>query len=112
MATRDVTVEIKNQGVMVATWADLDGTDDGKPVIFGFYNDKTVQFTSGAGTVTIQGSNDGTNWSTLNDVNGVDLSALATGSMATIAEAPLYVRPVVAGPATNGKVIIVGSTVR
>lgn len=112
MATRDVTVEIDNQGTMIATWADLDGTDDGAPIRMGRFPDKTVQFTSGAGTVTIQGSNDGTNWSTLNDVNGVDLAALASGAIAAIAESPLFIRPLVAGPATNGKVVIVGSTNR
>lgn len=109
MATRNVTVVLDNQKNMVATWADLDGTDDGVPIRMAQYSDKTVQFISSAGTCTIQGSNNGTTWSTLNDVNGVDLAAMVSGAIAAIAESPLFIRPLVAGPATDGVVIIVGS---
>jgi hypothetical protein len=61
------------------------------------YSDITVQAV-GSGTVTIEGSNDGTNWVALKDLAGAAIS-LAAGSnaMSVILEHPFFIRCVVAG---------------
>lgn len=79
----------------VVTWEDEDGTGDGFEVAR--FSDITVQAT-GSGTVTMEGSNDGTNWTALNDNAGAAFS-LAAGSdeMGVLLEHPFFIRAVVAG---------------
>lgn len=61
------------------------------------YPDVTIQAT-GTGTVTVEGSNDGTNWVALNDVGGAAVSlAAASNAMSVLKEHPVMIRPVVAG---------------
>lgn len=61
------------------------------------YTDITIQAT-GTGTVTIEGSNNGTNWVALNDTSGAAISlAAASNAMGVLKEHPYYIRPVVAG---------------
>lgn len=62
--------------------------------------DKTIQVigTFGASaTITVQGSNDGTNWATLTDPLGNALTSTAA-SLETITENPRFIRPAL----TNG----------
>lgn len=56
--------------------------------------DKCVQITGsfGSGNVSIEGSNDGTNFEVLNDVQGNALTLSAAG-LKQIAENPRYIRP-------------------
>lgn len=61
------------------------------------FSDITVQAT-GSGTVTFQGSNDGTNYVALNASNGAGASlAAASNAMCVLLEHPRWLRPVVAG---------------
>lgn len=52
--------------------------------------------TWGGATVVLQGSNDGTNWVTLKDPTGTDISLTANGAF-EFATAMLYVRPSISG---------------
>lgn len=86
------------------TWTGLDSDDSGTPITIVDYTDQTmtVRGTFGAGgSVTIQGSNDGSNWFTLTDPQGNALTKTAAG-IEMVVEAPRYVRPIVtAGDGTT-----------
>lgn len=92
-------------------WAALANNEAGaaSPEL-GHYRDRTIQCVCAnynGNTVTIEGSNDGTNWSTLHDPGGNNLTFTANGIKA-ILEAPLFVRPSVnnAGAATGINVML------
>lgn len=87
------------RGVVSAAWAAMQNGDDGKPVNFAAFRDKSFQVegTFGAGgTVAIEGSNDGVNYRTLHDPQGVAL-AITQAKIVTVLEATLLVRPRVTG---------------
>lgn len=78
----------------------LSASDTGEPIWLGggwgvFIN---VSAASGggtgfnSGTLTIQVSNDNTNWSTLKDIHGTDVTFTATGSY-ELSTAAKYIRP-------------------
>jgi hypothetical protein len=85
------------QSVVKASWA-LGNADTGVAIDRTDFADRSVQVegTFGAATVTIQGSNDGTNWETLRDPQGVALSFTSAG-LKQILETTLYIRPVSSG---------------
>lgn len=65
---------------MQVSWGPLVSGDDGASVeLPSNYQDRTVQIvaTFGDGTVTLQGSNDGSNFVTLKDINGTTISKTA-----------------------------------
>ncbi len=75
------------------TWAAVTGSDTGAPYEYAKFSDKTIQCSGTFGdTLTIQGSNDGTNWDTLTDNLGAALTFTAAG-MRLIAQNPRYIRP-------------------
>lgn len=88
------------------TWASL-GDDDVGDVLNLIahhapdYPDKTVQIIGtiwASATLVLQGSNDGTNWTTLHDPQGGDLSwTVGTSIIDVIAENPLFIRPSTSG---------------
>ncbi len=97
------------QGQAIITWAGLTGGDTGAPVTYSSYADKTVQaFGTIGAAITIQGSNDGTNWETLTDNFGGAL-IFNTHGLALIAQAPVYIRPSCAAGSTNATVIILAN---
>jgi hypothetical protein len=67
----------------------------------------TVHGTFGAGgSITIQGSNDGTNWFALTDPQGNALTKTAA-AIEQVLESPLYIRPLVtAGDGTTSLTVI------
>ena len=85
-------------------WLALLNGNDGTPLIIDRRTDRSVQVsgTFGAGgTLVIEGSNDGTNYFTLNDLQGVALS-FTSARLEGISEVPLWVRPkVTAGDGTT-----------
>src|SRR5574343_930143 len=86
-------------------WLLLTATDDtGSPLLIDRRTDRSVQVsgTFGAGgTLVIEGSNDGTNYYTLNDLQGTALS-FTSARLEGISEMPLYIRPrVTAGDGTT-----------
>ena len=111
MAT--ITCAITQSGgadsIQLGTWAPLANGDSGSPFQRPDWADRTIQifgtFGSG-GTVLIEGSNDGTNWATLNDAFGTSMS-VTSASIKQLAEATLYMRPrVSAGDGTTSLTVI------
>ena len=95
MAAIGYTVQYLQEMTMLATWPALNSTDTtGVPFEAPDYSDMTVQIsgTFGAGTLTMQGSNDGTTWFSLTDPQGNAIAKNSAG-MECIEEAPRYVRP-------------------
>jgi hypothetical protein len=79
---------------LVRQWAVANG-DDGEAMALPNHADRSVQvsgtFGSG-GSVTIEGSLDGTTWAILTDPQGNNL-AITSAKIETIMEATLYIRP-------------------
>lgn len=114
MAVKAVTLYTPSPGSIIgeavpancilALWLACANGDTGAPFALGDFADACVQVdgTFGAGgTVVIQGSNDGTNWFTLNDIQAATLSKTAA-ALEQIAEMPFYIRPsITAGDGTT-----------
>lgn len=108
MATGCVTTA-PAPNVIVTTWAALSGSQNGDAATTMRWQDKCVQVTGTFTSVTIQGSNDGLNWGTLSDAQGVDLVITVANEVRTILENPLYMRPASVGAGAGCTVIIAGS---
>jgi len=83
----------------IYTWTALPASLAGPSVSGPGWTDRSVQVTGTFGvgaTVTLQGSNDGTNWFTLHDPFANLLSFTAAG-FAEVTEIALFMRPNVAG---------------
>lgn len=87
--------------VSLYTWTSLiSGSLTGAPVEMPEWSDNCAQVvanTTGGATCVIEGSNDGTNYGTLNDGQGNALSFTATGAPKQIVERPRYIRPKISG---------------
>ena len=80
----------------------FDSDCDGTPVKAGGFTDKAVQITGtpdfGGGTLTMQGSMDGTDWFTLRDLDAADMAWTADPAYSMgIRDLSLYIRPVLSG---------------
>lgn len=98
------------RGVAQFLWEAVTEADVGAATKCAQYSDKTVQVvgTFGGSTLTMQGSNDGTNWFTLTDPAGANVAFTVTGAK-LIAENPLYIRPSCTGGAsTDLDVYVIG----
>ncbi len=115
MAVRSASMVKTADNMLVVTWTTLGevgGTKDtGGPVTVGNVDGLCVQATGNFDTnavVTMQGSNDGTNWFTIGSG-----TLTAANLFRTISERPLYIRPAVttdgAGDATDVDIIMVGA---
>lgn len=99
MATINHTRAATNSSAaFVATWTGLAQGDSGDALPFSQFADKSVQVagTFGGASVTVEGSNDGTNWATLTDPQGNDL-VITSPKIEMITEATLLTRPCVVG---------------
>ena len=84
----------------LVTWTPLTSTNTGGDAWENrAFGDMAVQVsgTFGGATVLIEGSNDNSNWFTLNDPQGTALSIATSGKIETILEAPRYIRPTSSG---------------
>ena len=85
-------------------WTGLLNGDDGSPAQLANFPDKTVTFHGTFGTggsITLQGSNDNSNWFALVDPQGNAITKTAAGIEA-VTENPRYIRPIVtAGDGTT-----------
>jgi hypothetical protein len=85
-------------------WTGLLNGDDGTPLEFAVYADRSIQVTGTfgtGGTLVAEGSNDGTNYVTLKDPLGAAVSFTAAG-IKQIGELAHYIRPrVTAGDGTT-----------
>lgn len=82
------------------TWTPLTSTNvSGQPIDMGHWVDRCIQIsgTFDGATCKIQGSNDGTNWFTLTDPLGSDISISTNAAMKQVTEGPLWMRPLVSG---------------
>jgi hypothetical protein len=93
MTTQAVTRTSEGRGVLY-TWDALVANNDvGKAIETLNGSSHCVQMTGTFGAaVVLEGSNDGTNYSTLNDAQGNAISLTATG-VKQIVELPRYIRP-------------------
>lgn len=99
------------QNGLIATLETMDGEETGAAIDVSGFPDKTVQAagTFGGVTLTVKGSNDGSNWVTLTTPAG-DPATLTAAGMLVIAEAPVFVRFETAGGAgTDIDVIMLAS---
>jgi hypothetical protein len=88
----------------IREWDGIGNGDDGAPIACAQYTDKSVQvfgvFGVG-GSLAVEGSNDGINWSVLTDPQGNNL-AITAAKIEMVSEATMYVRPrVTAGDGTT-----------
>lgn len=103
MATNTASVTKINDGgvydVYLATWSAMGNADTGTAVAMTSAADRSVQVegTFGSATVTVQGSNDGTNWQTLTDPQGNALTWTSANRLEQIEELTRYIRPITAG---------------
>lgn len=90
-----------NQSVRTAAWVLATG-DTGVEVGFADFADRSVQVsgTFGGATITLEGSNNGTDWVGLRDPQGVAISFTAAG-LKQVLESTLLVRPVITGGAAS-----------
>ena len=92
-------------GVTLHTYDNLDTLDTSPPIIFSGGTESIVGSiqavgTFGGGTVTLQGSNDGTNWVTVKDKSGTDIGITTNGG-AEFSSAYLYHRPLITGGSSD-----------
>lgn len=114
MATRAVTVESIGERLVRFIWAGLLNGDDGAPVDWAAYADRSVQVfgTFGVGgSVTLEGSNDERNgtatWSALSDLRG-NTFALTSAKIEQIEDLTYKLRPrVTAGDGTTNLTVVV-----
>jgi hypothetical protein len=106
MATRAVTITQQAGGhIVLALWEGLLNGDDGTPIDWIVYADRSVQVLGtfgAAGSIRLEWSNDGgTTWVTCTDPQGNDIIKTAAGGEA-VTEVGLLVRPrVTAGDGTT-----------
>jgi hypothetical protein len=103
MATTPIA---KQSGNSIAwTYTDLNTT--GTAFEGWMFPDKTIQ-AAGTGTVTLEGSPDGTNWAALNDTAGAAISlAAASEGASVVLENTKWYRAIVAGGTAT--VVITGA---
>lgn len=95
-----------NNNIKSVVWGSLVNGDAGDAAgpDMALWSDRSIQVTGtfgAAGTVVLEGSNDGNNWFTLNSPQGTALSFTAAG-LKQVLEGALYVRPhVTAGDGTT-----------
>lgn len=102
---------IADDGVAIAKWEGITENDAGKMIRMAAFPVKTVHVTGdfGGGDVTLEGSNDGSNFETLLDCSGSPVTVNSAGIFRLQAN-PLYIQVTVAtGTAMDIDVIIVGA---
>lgn len=84
---------------LMTKWPSLADGDDGEPLRFPHYADRSVQVVPspvaggfGGGAVTIEGSHDGVNWTTLTDLQGNAL-VMNNTRIEMVPELTQFIRP-------------------
>ena len=106
MATKPVEQNVSYNDTLNAKWTVNTG-DDGAPITsVGPKTSVQVVGTLGGSTVAIQGSNDGTNWITLND-EAVPASpcSFTSAGVKGVLQFTKYIKPVVTGGTATGLVV-------
>jgi hypothetical protein len=101
------------QGAWMFTWTAIPNGNQGATAPCASYSDRTVQITGtfgAAGSINIEGSNDGSNWFILRDPAGAALT-FTSANLKQILEDTRYLRPnVTAGDGTTALTVIVVAT--
>jgi len=100
MATSPTIQIVSGGSAKVISWVGLANGQSGDSVEDSLWADRSVQVTGtfgAGGSVTIEGSNDGTNWASLTDPQGNNLS-FSTSKIETVIEMVRFIRPNI----TNG----------
>ena len=102
-----IRTQLSNGPISVATWT-MDQNGNGDPFECGGMADKSIQLALGSatGTVVIQGSNDGTNWHTLTDVDAAAIS-LTSSAIKQIREITRYIRPSLSSVSGSGALTVI-----
>ncbi len=102
MATIPGVYQEAGKGSVKVTWTAITENDTGGVQQVHRYPDKTIQATGtfGGATVTLQGSNDGTNFTDMVDPQGNTI-AFASAGIEQVLENPEYVRIAVSGGAAT-----------
>lgn len=84
-----------SEAALVFSWSLTTANADGAPIEWIEWSGRcfTATGTWGGATLTIQGSNDGTNWVTLNNAATGTGATLTADGVLQIIELPRYVRP-------------------
>ena len=102
------TSQVAPHQAWIASWGPMANGDTGAPFEAPSSGDRSVQVTGtfgAAGSVSIEGSNDGTNWATLRDPANGSL-AITAASIRAVMELTRYIRPnVTAGDGTTSLTI-------
>lgn len=99
MATRDVAVKKNVDGaLLLAQWFLLGDGDDGEPLGYAAWGDRSVQVTGTFDGAELhwEGSNDGINYSPMVNVENTPIVFTATG-LVTVLDIARYCRPRVVG---------------
>lgn|SRR3990167_6595754 len=98
-----------NTRAFVLNWPTLANGDDGEPIAFSQYTDKSAQVVGTFGTggvLALEGSNNGADWAVLTDPQGNPLNFTAA-KIEMVAEATAFVRPrVLAGDGSTSLSLI------
>lgn len=96
MATRNGTMLNDNDGKVKYVWTGILNADNGSTMgTMEHVAEYAFQVTGtfgAAGAVALQGSSDGTNWATLDDVGGTSVSATASTKVWRVANLPDFIR--------------------
>lgn len=96
MATRALVMTDQNMRSVTVTWSGVLNGDDGAPVEYADFADRSVQVqgTLGAGgNLRWEGSNDGTNYVVLTDPQGNALNFVAVSTLEQVEELTRFMRP-------------------
>lgn len=94
MPTRDCVVTTEDQTETVV-WTGLLNTDDGQAFQAFSFRDQSIQFSGTfgvGGSISLEGSNNGTTWFVLTDLQGSAITK-TSASLEGVAEAVKFVRP-------------------
>ncbi len=110
MTTRTVVTSLQNERVVQFRWTGLLNGDDGSPIDWSTFADRSVQVTGtfgAGGSVRMEGSNDGVNYAALTDPQGNALD-ITGAKIEQLQEVTLYLRPrVTAGDGTTNLAVTV-----
>lgn len=98
----------QDDSAILLTWALTTANTDGSLIEWTQWADRCFQAagTWGGATLTIQGSNDGSNWFTLSNAAGAAAATFTADGGKSIIELPRYVRPNLTTPGTGATVSV------
>lgn len=108
-----LTQVVNNTGVAIVTWANLGDAETGGAANTDGRSDYTITAsgTFAAATVTMEGSNDNTNWFPMTDFLGAAMT-FAVAGMKTVGTSPFYVRARTSGGAGSDLTVILAGKPR